>query len=320
MDYFRFALLLLVLLVPQLAVNAKLPPTYNSTHALVSRLQTGDVFTNDGPIFLGFPPNSPNINAVKYAFLDAFMLARRALPEVTSQSSTYLRWFKKDKACRVASIFSYILGSGGKGPDAMRAPDWPLRVVYQDSSLIGVRPGDDDCELLPTLLAVFFNDPWDDLGPAILLCNYLFFAFDVEKLRLADWEVSDCDDLPDWMEPRLKTLGFVILHELTHWTAETQKATGSEEFPAMINDYGADGLKFANVPGDPSNGYGARNSYKLNLRSDLDSSLNADSYAWMAMEAWLKWKCPNKDIKNPPPVAPKADEKPADVVAGPKPG
>lgn len=294
---------------------------YNSTNILSPRLvagpaeDPGGVFTTGGPIFLGFAPNSPNINAIKTAFLEAFLLAKGALPHVQAKSPTYLRYFKRSRVCRVTKIFSYILGPNGKGPDAMRAADWPLRVVYQDATLIGVPPSLNPCATDPFVYAAFYNDPYDARGPALLACNSLFFGPDIEKLRISDWDKMDCKDIPDWMEMRLKTIAFVILHELCHWAAQTKKATGDEQFPVEIGDYGNNAGVWTKPQGEPKNGYGPYHCWTMNERPDLDTTKNADSYAWMAMEAFVATKCPDKTMNNPPPEAPRMDRAPPDFLA-----
>ena len=92
--------------------------------------------------------------------------------------------------------------------------------------------------------------------------------------------------------------GHTILHELTHWDVEVDKATGTCGGPLVIDDYGWNG---ATVTGTPQTGYGAYNCKLLNKRTDLDPKENADSYVWLAVEAWLANKCPGRPIRDPPP-------------------
>lgn len=111
-----------------------------------------DVFGAAGPLFYGFDPNNNNLNAVKTAFIEAIILAKRALPHVQHQSSIYRRYFQPSKQTRVQQIYTYLYGEG-RGPPAMRAPDWPLRVVWLDSRFIGIPWEQNLCQKDPRLNA-----------------------------------------------------------------------------------------------------------------------------------------------------------------------
>lgn len=67
-------------------------------------------------------------------------------------------------------------------------------------------------------------------------------------------------------------------------------------------DYGMDSAGgFINPPGEPKTGHGPYKAFQLNQRSDLDNNLNANSSAWLAMEAWVQAECPDKKIVDPSP-------------------
>lgn len=98
------------------------------------------------------------------------------------------------------------------------------------------------------------------------------------------------------MSVLMEVPALTVMHELMHWTDETMAAGGKR-----IHDYGEvlpDGSQWL-LPGEPTTGYGAWRCWQLNLRGDVDTTLNADSYTWLAMEAWLAWKCPGRPIQDP---------------------
>ena len=135
------------------------------------------------------------------------------------------------------------------------------------------------------------------------------------KMRLTEWEGLDCANVPNRINREVVTLSWVLLHELTHWNAETKRATSNEPSPIIIGDYGWAKGKSLDLPDQPKNGYGAFNAWKLNLREDIDrtdSSLNADSYAAMAMEAYLATKCPDIQFLDPIPDGPSNPPPPFD--------
>ena len=100
------------------------------------------------------------------------------------------------------------------------------------------------------------------------------------------------------MSPLFDIPGLTVLHELLHWYAETTALVGYE-----IIDYGAylaDGSRWFLDDGEgPESGFGAWSCAKLNARKDVDCKVNADGYAWLAMEAWLRWKCEGREVGEP---------------------
>ena len=135
----------------------------------------------------------------------------------------------------------------------------------------------------------------------MLLCNHIW-AWN-GNTPLTYWDSLSCDDLPTSMSNNFFVPGHTILHELMHWYAETKKATaqGGCGEPLTVTDYGTDVGATQTATGIPTDGYGAYNCKKLNDRPDLDPKRNADSYAWLAMEAWLANKCPGHTILDPLP-------------------
>jgi hypothetical protein len=144
-------------------------------------------------------------------------------------------------------------------------------------------------------------------GPSskwVLICEKLFFnAHGVPWKTLSDWDKLTCDQIPNSVSfDGLDTPSRVILHEFMHWIEETTKAASIE-----IWDYGYRRHPWIHsdepwlLPGAPDNGYGPFNAMSLRRKVGGQPEHNADSYAFMALKAWLATKCPAKAIEDPRP-------------------
>jgi hypothetical protein len=285
---------------PDLLKNT-LGPVMAVNHSHLERDATAMSWNGPLPLFAQFPDQNRE-NAAVVGYAEMYLLAQAALFGVCQRNAAFLRYFSEKDAEPVRKVFQYLLGPMGTGTREVADVSWPLSILYGNQPSGGDRTN--PCQVNPTFTAWMVNDRVDGRGPMIILCPRLFT---LSPRPLLEW---DCDHLPAYADIDIQTVGSVLLHEFTHWNILTLKASSLK-----VVDYGF-GLNAMGVSndGNPPHGYGPYNAMVLNQKANgvfKQPTLNADSYAWFALESYWSLKC-KRDFKDPRPSA--NDQKPYDGI------
>jgi hypothetical protein len=140
-----------------------------------------------------------------------------------------------------------------------------------------------------------------------------------EKIHFCDisWDlpartadvVADCSALDEYPSDKMDALARVALHEMTHYST-----VGPATFGRQIADV-------PNADGEPA--YEPDRTHGLIHQDEnpVAAEVNADSYAWMSLDAWVSRICAEDPsgnnwqtyfTKDPPDYVPEDDDDPSD--------
>lgn len=202
------------------------------------------------------------------------LAAKDGMGTQESPSNSYLRYFDNGDWCAVRTAFDTLLGGETKpidGPPELSHVTLYFKDEYIHKAIPNI-PRDGDCNKNPTKFAHAFT-------PQDIEDNYHMVAICMEHLADMNFglDAFNCEEIPTnrAIHPDLITPGTVMMHEMMHWNF-----VGRTALQKKITD-------FQPPTGEsPENGYGPYNAMQINKLGE-GSAMNADNYAWFALEAFL---------------------------------